>query len=203
MKSSGLKQFRFRNLGSFGRQRVACKVGAIVDFGRGLRRQEIVLELQQLGHAADQVAGGGIDWNAHQVIAGAVDEVAVLVGLEVAAPGVAVDAVEHRLLSTRSDGFSTTKKPSPLIAMKVPIEAGLDVALHGVGHARTGGDVAGSCFDGLSSGIRSSKLVSTRLNAVVWELAMLPDTFSSAKDCARTRHRGRESSEDTHDVFSN
>src|SRR3954454_15802069 len=34
--------------------------------------------------------------------------------------------------------------------------------------------------------MRSSKLVSLRLNAVVWELAMFPDTFSSAKDCARS-----------------
>ena len=37
-----------------------------------------------------------------------------------------------------------------------------------------------SCFEGTSSGIRSSKLVSMRLNAVVCELAMLPEMFSSA-----------------------
>src|SRR5215475_1452629 len=42
-----------------------------------------------------------------------------------------------------------------------------------------------TCFEGISSGIRSSKLVSMRLNAVVCELAILPDTFSSAYDCAR------------------
>src|SRR6185312_3415900 len=42
-----------------------------------------------------------------------------------------------------------------------------------------------SCLAGTSSGIKSSKLVSSRLNAVVCELAMLPETFSSAKDCAR------------------
>ena len=41
------------------------------------------------------------------------------------------------------------------------------------------------CLDGGSSGMRSSKLVSMRLNAVVCELAMLPEMFSSAKDCAR------------------
>ena len=35
------------------------------------------------------------------------------------------------------------------------------------------------------SGIRSTKLVSSRLKAVVCELAMLPEMFSSAKDCAR------------------
>ena len=38
---------------------------------------------------------------------------------------------------------------------------------------------------GRSSGIRSSKEVSIRLKPVVWELAMLPETFSSAYDCAR------------------
>ena len=35
------------------------------------------------------------------------------------------------------------------------------------------------------SGIRSTKLVSSRLKPVVCELAMLPEIFSSAKDCAR------------------
>src|SRR5262245_64588537 len=38
---------------------------------------------------------------------------------------------------------------------------------------------------GRLSGIRSLNDVSIRLNAVVCELAMLPDTFSSAYDCAR------------------
>src|SRR5258708_6717065 len=42
-----------------------------------------------------------------------------------------------------------------------------------------------SCLLGMSSGIRSTKLVSSRLKAVVCELAMLPEMFSSAKDCAR------------------
>ena len=35
------------------------------------------------------------------------------------------------------------------------------------------------------SAIRSSKLVSVRLKAVVCEFAMLPEIFSSANDCAR------------------
>src|SRR3954465_276252 len=42
-----------------------------------------------------------------------------------------------------------------------------------------------SCLVGMLSGIRSTKLVSSRLKAVVCELAMLPEMFSSAKDCAR------------------
>src|ERR1051325_2239833 len=42
-----------------------------------------------------------------------------------------------------------------------------------------------NCWVGEPSGIKSSKLVSIRLNAVVCELAMLPETFSSAYDCAR------------------
>src|SRR5690606_25253191 len=42
------------------------------------------------------------------------------------------------------------------------------------------------CADGLAVPpiSRSRKLVSTRLNAVVWELAMLPAMFSRAKDWA-------------------
>ena len=42
-----------------------------------------------------------------------------------------------------------------------------------------------NCLEGRLSGIRSTKLVSMRLKAVVCELAMLPETFSSANDCAR------------------
>src|SRR6476620_1117921 len=41
------------------------------------------------------------------------------------------------------------------------------------------------CLLGMLSGIKSTKLVSSRLNAVVCELAMLPEMFSSANDCAR------------------
>src|ERR1700752_1831209 len=42
-----------------------------------------------------------------------------------------------------------------------------------------------SCLVAPVSGMRSWKLVSMRLNAVVCELAMLPEMFSSANDCAR------------------
>src|SRR4029078_11287005 len=42
-----------------------------------------------------------------------------------------------------------------------------------------------SCLFGVLSGMRSTKLVSSRLKPVVCELAMLPEMFSSAKDCAR------------------
>src|SRR4051812_43295940 len=41
------------------------------------------------------------------------------------------------------------------------------------------------CLVGMASGTRSAKLVSVRLNAVVCELAMLPEMFCSACDCAR------------------
>src|SRR5262249_5153036 len=37
---------------------------------------------------------------------------------------------------------------------------------------------------GLSPTTKSSNCVSVRLNAVVWELAMFPEMFCSAKDCA-------------------
>src|SRR6266567_2346464 len=42
-----------------------------------------------------------------------------------------------------------------------------------------------SCLLGLASGIRSTKLVSSRLKAIVCEFAMLPEMFSSANACAR------------------
>src|SRR5260221_6586634 len=41
------------------------------------------------------------------------------------------------------------------------------------------------CWLGLASGIRSTKLVSSRLKAIVCEFAMLPEIFSSANACAR------------------
>ena len=47
-------------------------------------------------HVAGRVAGLGIDVDAHQIVAGAIDQVAVGIDLEVAAAGVVGHAVEHR-----------------------------------------------------------------------------------------------------------
>ena len=64
--------------------------------GGGLRRNKIVLELQDLRNVAGRVAGFGIDGYAHQVVAGAVDQVAVGIDLEIATAGVIGDAGEDR-----------------------------------------------------------------------------------------------------------
>ncbi len=88
-------------------------------------------------------------------------------------------------LSTKLAGFATTKKPLPLTAMKVPIEADWISPCTTLVARDSASTLPASWCDGDASGIRSEKLVSIRLNAVVCELAILPDTFSSAKACAR------------------
>ena len=82
--------------------------------------------------------------------------------------------------STTLEGFSTTKKPSPLIAMKVPIEAAWISPCTLMVWRESAITLPETCLSGTASGMRSTKLVSWRLNAVVCELAMLPETFSSA-----------------------
>src|SRR3954469_941684 len=88
-------------------------------------------------------------------------------------------------LSTTLEGFWMTKKPSPLIAMKVPIDALWMSPCTVLVERACAVTLPASCLLGGWSGTRSTKLVSMRLNAVVCELAMLPEIFSSAKDCAR------------------
>ena len=61
--------------------------------------QKVALELQGGGDAADWIAGRRIDRNALKKIAGAVDQIAVRVQLEVAAPCIAVNAAKERLIS--------------------------------------------------------------------------------------------------------
>src|SRR3954447_2292345 len=87
-------------------------------------------------------------------------------------------------LSTKLDGFETTKKPSPLIAMNVPIELDWTSPCTVLVMREWEVTLPASCCDAAASGIMSTKLVSIRLNAVVCELAMFPEMFSSAKDCA-------------------
>src|ERR1043165_10145489 len=69
--------------------------------------------------------------------------------------------------------------------MKVPVEADWKSPCTVLVARALAVTVPASCLDGGLSGIRSMKLVSTRLNAVVCEFAMLPEMFSSANDCAR------------------
>src|ERR1044071_7680730 len=69
--------------------------------------------------------------------------------------------------------------------MKVPIEADWKSPCTVLVERAFADTEPDSCFSGGLSGIRSTKLVSIRLNAVVCEFAMLPEMFSSANDCAR------------------
>src|SRR5437660_9836173 len=70
--------------------------------------------------------------------------------------------------------------------MKVPIEEDLKSPCTVLVAIELDCTVPESCWLGMFVGIRSSKLVSTRLKAVVCEFAMLPEIFSSANDCARS-----------------
>ena len=137
-------QFRSRNGNvMLGRQRIAGEVGAIVDAGGFLRRQEVVLEFENLRRTAGRVAGGRIDRNALQIIAGAVDEIAALVDLEVAAAGEAVDAVEHRRAVGEVAGLLHGEEAVAVDRHEGRNRGRLHVALHRVGGARLRGHAAG------------------------------------------------------------
>src|SRR5206468_2853331 len=49
------------------REWIAREVRTILNLRRRLRRQKVVLESERLRHAASEVAGLRVDWNAHQV----------------------------------------------------------------------------------------------------------------------------------------
>lgn len=166
-------------------ERLARKVGAIVDFCRRLCGQEAVLELQHLRDTAGQVAGAGVDRDAHQVIAGAVDQLPVLVELEVAATGVLIDSAESRPVVGKAVRLLDHKEAEPVNRHEGGDRRTLDVALYTISRRELATTSPANCLEGTLSGIRSSKLVSMRLNAVVCKLAMLPEMFSSANNCAR------------------
>jgi hypothetical protein len=88
-------------------------------------------------------------------------------------------------LSVKPPGFCTEKKPSPLIAMKVATWAACTSPCTLLVERDIAVTEPASCRLTPDSGIRSRKLVSMRLKAVVCEFAMLPEMFSSANDCAR------------------
>src|SRR3954453_16512018 len=72
------------------------------------------------------------------------------------------------------------------MAMNVPIEADWKSPCTVLVARAEAATVPDSCFDGGLSWMRSRKLVSSRLKAVVCEFAMFPEMFSSANDCARS-----------------
>src|SRR5690349_19032616 len=69
--------------------------------------------------------------------------------------------------------------------MKVPIEAACTSPCTVIEPRELATTLPETCLLGILSAIRSWKLVSVRLKAVVCELAILPEIFSSANDCAR------------------
>ena len=70
--------------------RIGRDVGAIFDRGRRLGRELLLGNLEHVGLGADELAGRRVDLQALEVVAGAVDEIAVGVEVEIAAPGVEV-----------------------------------------------------------------------------------------------------------------
>ena len=185
-------------------ERIAREVGAVFDLRGRLRGQEVVLELQQLRHAADQVAGGRIDRNAHQVVAGAVDQIAVLVGLEVAAAGVEVDAVEDRPVVDEARRLLDHEEAVAVDRHEGADRGALDVALHRVGGARIGDHVAGEL---LGRRVVRDQIDEAGVDALeggglrVGDVA--GDVFERERLRAHTRHRGGECAENTHDIVSN
>ena len=198
------QQFRSRDRGVvMGRQRIAGEVGAIVDLGGCLRRQEVVLEFQNLRRTAGQVARRRIDRNAFQIVAGAVDQIAALVELEVAAAGVAVDAVEHRQAVGEGPGLLHREEAGAVDGHVGGDRRRLHVALHGVGAARVGGHAAGEL---IGQPGRRNEIEKTGVDALERRGLRVGDVAGNVFQCVRLRAQaadgGRESAEDTHDIFS-
>src|SRR5262249_1368004 len=119
------------------------QVDAIIDRRGGARRQEVVGELQGRRDVAGRVAGGRVDRDAFEIVARAVDQVALRVDLEVAAPRVAVDAAEHR-----AGAVVAGRRLHQEVAVAVDGHVGaggrgLDGALQRVGRARACEHAAG------------------------------------------------------------
>src|SRR5581483_10855999 len=81
-----IEQFGIRHRGAVGAgRRHRRQVDAVGDARGRACREEVVLELQRPGDVAGRVAGGRVDRNTFEEVAGAVDEVTLRVELEVAA----------------------------------------------------------------------------------------------------------------------
>ncbi len=187
-----------------GGQRIAGKVGAIVHHRGRHRRQEVVGELQHLRHAAGHVAGGRIDRNAFDIVAGAVDQVAVLVQREVAAAGVVVDTGEHRLVIAETARLLHHKEAGAIDRHVGGDRGGLHVALHRVGLARPGLDAAGKLVvhPGFGDQVHEAGVDPLEGGGLgVGDVA--GDVFQRIGLCAQARNGGGECAEKTHDIVSN
>ena len=180
------------------------KVGGVLNRARGLRRNEIVLELQNLRNVADRVAGLRIDRNAHQIVSGAVDQIAVGVDLEVAAAGVVGDAVEHRRIVDRAGRLLHREE-----AIAVDRHVGGDGrrgdgALRGDGLLREGGDATGDLPARVSC-VRD-EILEAGIDALVADGRGVRDVAGNVLQREGLRlqaaHRGIERVEDTHNIVS-
>ncbi len=185
-------------------QRIGRKVGAVVDLGGLLRRQEVVCEAKHLRRRPRRVAGGRVDPHALEIIAGAVDQIAVLVELEIAATGVAVDAIEHWRAVAEAAGLLHREEAVAVDRHESRDRRRLHVTLHRVGRARLRRDASGELRGqrGLRDQVEErgiDALEGGRLR--VGDVA--GDVFECVRSCAQATDRRRESAEDTHDIFSN
>src|SRR3984957_3435232 len=181
------------------RLRHARQVGVVLDLRGFLRRDQVVGELQRLRNAPRRVAGRRIDRDAHQVVAGAVDQVAVLVELEVAAAGVEIDAAEYRLI-VREGGRLFDDE----IAAAVDRHEGgggrvLDVALDVVGRDRAAEHAA---RDLLARQAARDQLLEVGLDALVGGglrvRDVAGDVLQRIRLRAQTGDRGRQCVKNTH-----
>jgi hypothetical protein len=186
------------------RRRRARQVGLILDLHRLLRRHEVVLELQDLRNTAQRIAGGWIDRNAHQVIAGGIDQIAVGVQLEIARAREIGDAAEVRLVVGKA-GRLRHDEEAVAADRHVGRDAGaLDRPLHGVG-----GDAAGdhSARGLLSERGRRDQILKGRVGFLVAGGLRIRDVAGNILQrerlCLQTSHRAGQCIEDTHDLISN
>ncbi|GCC48040.1 hypothetical protein chiPu_0032424, partial [Chiloscyllium punctatum] len=142
--------------------------------------------------------------HALEIIAGAVDEVTVLVELEIAAAGIAVDAVEHRRAVGEAAGLLHREEAVAVDRHEGRDRGRLHVALHRVGRARLRGDAAGELRGqrGLRDEVEEGGIDALEGRGLrVGDVA--GDILKRVRPCAQATDRRRKCAEDTHDMFSN
>ena len=170
-----------------------------------LRRHEVVLELENLRNVAERVSGLGVDRHAHQIVAGAIDEIAVGVDLKIAAPGVVGDAGKDRYVIDGAGCFLHRKEPVAVDGHIGGDACCRDSALRGNGGARKRGHrsrnlpVRCGCLRDKIDEAGAYALVSGGLR--VGDVA--GDVLERKGLRLQTRHRSIESIEDTHNIVSN
>ena len=195
----GLEAARVQHPGG----RIARDVGLVLDRRRCLRRHEIVVELQHLRNAADGVPGRGVDRDAHEIIAGAVDQISALVELKIAGAGIIIDAVELRLIVGEADRLLDHE-----VAVAVDRHIGrdrraLDRSLHRVGGDGIDDDAAGRLL--LRPG-RGDQIGEARVGFLVARGLRVGDVAGNVLQRIglrlQTGDGGSQRIENTHDIIS-